>query len=209
MILITAVSQYSGLIHHGRQPVVTISELYIVSRNNTNGKQPLLTSVTSVSKTSTHAHSLQYRSSDFRLTSVNQELLYLSTLCLLVLQSAGRLVRAIFEIVLNRGWAQLADKCLSLSKMINKRMYVPVPTALLPDLMSIHAWNLRFRLANLLVVSAVFKCWSVLPLLVLEFPCRRFFCVAFWSNSCTLRCHQLCLSQITELQKTESFEAMF
>ena len=32
---------------HGRQPEVTISELYIVSRNNTNGTQPLLTSVTS------------------------------------------------------------------------------------------------------------------------------------------------------------------
>ena len=30
-----------------RQPEVTMSELYIVSRDNTNGKQPLLTSVTS------------------------------------------------------------------------------------------------------------------------------------------------------------------
>ena len=34
-------------------------------------------------------------------------------------------MRAIFEIVLNRGWAQLADKCLNLCKMINKRMWVP------------------------------------------------------------------------------------
>ena len=33
---------------HGRQPEVTISELYIVSRNNTNGKQPLLTSMKQV-----------------------------------------------------------------------------------------------------------------------------------------------------------------
>merc|ERR1719509_350381 len=34
-----------------------------------------------------------------------------------------RLVRAIFEIVLHRGWAQLVDKCLALSKMIDKRMW--------------------------------------------------------------------------------------
>ena len=39
-----------------------------------------------------------------------------------ITQSAGRLMRAIFEIVLYRGWAQLADKCLALCKMINKRM---------------------------------------------------------------------------------------
>ena len=31
-------------------------------------------------------------------------------------------MRAIFEIVLNRGWAQLADKSLNLCKMIDKRM---------------------------------------------------------------------------------------
>lgn len=37
-------------------------------------------------------------------------------------QSAGRLMRAIFEIVLNRGWAQLTDKTLNLCKMIDKRM---------------------------------------------------------------------------------------
>ena len=40
-----------------------------------------------------------------------------------VTQSAMRLVRALFEIVLHRGWAQLADKCLTLSKMIDKRMW--------------------------------------------------------------------------------------
>lgn len=39
-----------------------------------------------------------------------------------VAQSAGRLMRAIFEIVLNRGWAQLTDKTLNLCKMIDKRM---------------------------------------------------------------------------------------
>ncbi|CAO1443370.1 unnamed protein product [Diamesa tonsa] len=40
-----------------------------------------------------------------------------------VTQSAARLVRAIFEIVLHRGWAQLADKCLVLCKMIDRRMW--------------------------------------------------------------------------------------
>ena len=40
-----------------------------------------------------------------------------------ITQSAGRLMRAIYEIVLFRGWAQLADKCLSLCKMINRRMW--------------------------------------------------------------------------------------
>ena len=39
-----------------------------------------------------------------------------------VTQSAGRLMRAIFEIVLHRGWAQLTDKALALCKMVNKRM---------------------------------------------------------------------------------------
>ncbi|XP_028391652.1 U5 small nuclear ribonucleoprotein 200 kDa helicase-like [Dendronephthya gigantea] len=41
-----------------------------------------------------------------------------------VTQSAGRLISAIFEIVVNRGWAQLADKTLNLCKMINKRMWL-------------------------------------------------------------------------------------
>lgn len=40
-----------------------------------------------------------------------------------VTQSAGRLSRAIFEIVLHHGWAQLADKALALCKMIDKRMW--------------------------------------------------------------------------------------
>ena len=33
-------------------------------------------------------------------------------------------MRAIFEIVLHRGWAQLTDRALNLCKMIDKRMYV-------------------------------------------------------------------------------------
>ncbi|XP_077290807.1 U5 small nuclear ribonucleoprotein l(3)72Ab isoform X2 [Arctopsyche grandis] len=40
-----------------------------------------------------------------------------------VTQSASRLLRAIFEIVLYRGWAQLVDKTLSLCKMIDRRMW--------------------------------------------------------------------------------------
>ncbi|KAL5471241.1 hypothetical protein EMCRGX_G029336, partial [Ephydatia muelleri] len=41
-----------------------------------------------------------------------------------VTQSAGRLIRAIYEICLHRGWAQLTDKTLSLCKMIDKRMWL-------------------------------------------------------------------------------------
>lgn len=40
-----------------------------------------------------------------------------------VTQSASRLMRAIFEIVLHHGWAQLADKVLNICKMIDKRMW--------------------------------------------------------------------------------------
>ncbi|KAF8792805.1 U5 small nuclear ribonucleoprotein 200 kDa helicase-like [Argiope bruennichi] len=40
-----------------------------------------------------------------------------------ITQSADRLMRAIFEIVLHRGWAQLTDKALSLCKMIKRRMW--------------------------------------------------------------------------------------
>lgn len=40
-----------------------------------------------------------------------------------ITQSAGRLLRALFEIVLKRGWAQLAEKAMNLCKMVNKRMW--------------------------------------------------------------------------------------
>lgn len=40
-----------------------------------------------------------------------------------VTQSAGRLVRCLFEICLRRGWAQLADKALSLCKMVTRRIW--------------------------------------------------------------------------------------
>ncbi|PRQ41579.1 putative RNA helicase [Rosa chinensis] len=48
--------------------------------------------------------------------SLTQDMVYIT-------QSAGRLVRALFEIVLSRGWAQLADKALNLCKMVSKRMW--------------------------------------------------------------------------------------
>ncbi|PRQ41547.1 putative RNA helicase [Rosa chinensis] len=48
--------------------------------------------------------------------SLTQDMVYIT-------QSAGRLVRALFEIVLKRGWAQLADKALNLCKMVSKRMW--------------------------------------------------------------------------------------
>ncbi|KAI8532460.1 hypothetical protein RHMOL_Rhmol11G0215900 [Rhododendron molle] len=40
-----------------------------------------------------------------------------------ITQSAGRLMRALFEIVLKRGWAQLAEKAMNLCKMVSKRMW--------------------------------------------------------------------------------------
>ncbi|KAJ3224615.1 DEIH-box ATPase [Clydaea vesicula] len=41
-----------------------------------------------------------------------------------VTQSAGRILRAIFEISLRRGWAQLTRKTLSLCQMVDKRMWL-------------------------------------------------------------------------------------
>ena len=40
-----------------------------------------------------------------------------------VTQSAAMLVQEIFEILLHRGWAQLVDKYLALSKIIDKRKW--------------------------------------------------------------------------------------
>ncbi|CAN8318015.1 unnamed protein product [Cochlearia groenlandica] len=40
-----------------------------------------------------------------------------------ITQSAGRLLRALFEIVLKRGWAQLAEKALKMSIMVGKRIW--------------------------------------------------------------------------------------
>lgn len=40
-----------------------------------------------------------------------------------VTQSAGRIMRALFEIALRKGWAQVAEKCLTMAKMIERRMW--------------------------------------------------------------------------------------
>ena len=40
-----------------------------------------------------------------------------------VTQSAGRLMRCLFEICLKRGWAGLTNSAMNLCKMINKRMW--------------------------------------------------------------------------------------
>uniref|UniRef100_A0A803P6U2 RNA helicase n=1 Tax=Cannabis sativa TaxID=3483 RepID=A0A803P6U2_CANSA len=40
-----------------------------------------------------------------------------------ITQSAGRLLRALFEIVLKRGWAQVAEKALNLCRMVTRRMW--------------------------------------------------------------------------------------
>ncbi len=40
-----------------------------------------------------------------------------------VTQSAGRLMRCLFEICLKRGWASLTDKALNLCKEVNHRMW--------------------------------------------------------------------------------------
>ena len=40
-----------------------------------------------------------------------------------VTQSAGRLMRCLFEICLKRGWASLTERAMNLCKMINKRQW--------------------------------------------------------------------------------------
>ena len=40
-----------------------------------------------------------------------------------VTQSAGRLMRCLFEICLRRGWAGLTDRSLALCKMVTRRMW--------------------------------------------------------------------------------------
>ncbi|KAK1376812.1 U5 small nuclear ribonucleoprotein helicase [Heracleum sosnowskyi] len=48
--------------------------------------------------------------------SLTSDMVYIS-------QNAGRLARALFEIALKRGWAQVAEKTLNLCKMVSKRMW--------------------------------------------------------------------------------------
>lgn len=41
-----------------------------------------------------------------------------------VTQSAGRIMRCLFEICLKKGWAQVAERCLNFCKMIEKRLWL-------------------------------------------------------------------------------------
>ncbi|XP_058110373.1 DExH-box ATP-dependent RNA helicase DExH12-like [Magnolia sinica] len=57
------------------------------------------------------------------ISQLKLEGLSLTSDMVFITQSAGRLLRALFEIVLKRGWAHLAEKALNLCKMVNKRMW--------------------------------------------------------------------------------------
>jgi len=61
---------------------------------------------------------LQVYISRFKLEAyaLNADMVYVS-------QSAGRIMRAIFEIALKRGWAQLAETALKSFKMVDRRMW--------------------------------------------------------------------------------------
>ncbi|CAN0927319.1 DExH-box ATP-dependent RNA helicase DExH12 [Linum grandiflorum] len=57
------------------------------------------------------------------ISQLKLEGLSLSTDMVYITQSASRLLRALFEIVLKRGWAQLTEKALNLCKMVDKKMW--------------------------------------------------------------------------------------
>ncbi|XP_057425505.1 DExH-box ATP-dependent RNA helicase DExH12-like [Lotus japonicus] len=55
------------------------------------------------------------------ISQLKVEGLSLTSDMVFITQSAGRLLRALFEIVLKRGWAQSAEKALNLFKMVTKK----------------------------------------------------------------------------------------
>ena len=57
------------------------------------------------------------------VSQLRLEGLALSSDMVYVTQSAGRLMRCLFEICLKRGWAGLTDKSLALCKMVSQRMW--------------------------------------------------------------------------------------
>ena len=57
------------------------------------------------------------------VSQLKLEGLALSSDMVYVTQSAGRLMRCLFEICLKRGWAGLTDKSLALCKMVGQRMW--------------------------------------------------------------------------------------
>ncbi|GMG99121.1 hypothetical protein Nepgr_000961 [Nepenthes gracilis] len=57
------------------------------------------------------------------ISQLKLEGLSLTSDMVFITQSASRLLRALFEIVLKRGWAQLAEKALNMCKMVNRRIW--------------------------------------------------------------------------------------
>jgi pre-mRNA-splicing helicase BRR2 len=57
------------------------------------------------------------------ISNLKLEGLALSSDMVYVTQSAGRLMRCLFEICLKRGWAGLTDKALNLCKEVRRRLY--------------------------------------------------------------------------------------
>lgn len=57
------------------------------------------------------------------ISNLKLEGLALASDMVYVTQSAGRLMRCLFEICLKRGWAGLTDKALNLCKEVNHRMW--------------------------------------------------------------------------------------
>ncbi|KNA14581.1 hypothetical protein SOVF_105940 [Spinacia oleracea] len=57
------------------------------------------------------------------ISQLKLEGLSLTSDMIYITQSAARLMRALFEIILKQGWAQLAEKALNLCKMVQKRMW--------------------------------------------------------------------------------------
>uniref|UniRef100_A0A0E0P155 RNA helicase n=1 Tax=Oryza rufipogon TaxID=4529 RepID=A0A0E0P155_ORYRU len=69
------------------------------------------------------------------ISRLELEGLSLSSDMVYIRQNAGRLLRALFEIVLKRGWAQLAEKALNLCKMIDKHIWnVQIPLHQFPSI---------------------------------------------------------------------------
>lgn len=86
------------------------------------------------------------------ISRLKLEGLALSTDMVYVTQSAGRLMRCLYEIVLRRGWAGLAEKALSLCKMVQYRLwgsqtplrqFKGVPIAILSQVRSMLMWRHR------------------------------------------------------------------
>lgn len=70
-----------------------------------------------------HPEPLRPRLPQAYISNLKLEGLALASDMVYVTQSAGRLMRCLFEICLRRGWAGLTDRALGLSKMVSYRMW--------------------------------------------------------------------------------------